>query len=334
MEKKWQEKFNLSDIHYRDWQQSNPKDSFAVWALKNNKITSDQYMDWATQHYNIPFLTDSFFQNISINQQFWHKVQYLEKWNESLIPLYEWNTVLFTGCVKPPEKTQFKNIVPVLALPQKLSFFWNKIKKFQSDSPFTSNDTPNPITLKKPYKENISNTSLTSGKTRWFTKSTNLLNTLIQKNTATSMNKLSENELSTDIFKISEKYFKGVIIFSFHNNEFKPVQWSRSMDGPATPVKINTPSIFSIIVKSSSPYHGYIVKNEQHINFFKPWGFTVLPKHITMIPIFDSSKNIIGAYMGVADKTIQEKYLYEIQKWTKPLVAILQNTKKQIKTSA
>ena len=112
------------------------------------------------------------------------------------------------------------------------------------------------------------------------------------------------------------------------------MEWSKSIDGPATPVKIDTPSIFSIIVKSSSPYHGYIVKNEQHTNFFKPWGFKTLPKHITMIPVFDSSKNIIGAYMGIADKTIQEKHLYEVQKWTKPLVKILQNPKKQIKTSA
>ena len=138
-------------------------------------------------------------------------------------------------------------------------------------------------------------------------------------------------EVYKGVFKLSEQFFKGVIIFSFHDNEFTPVEWSDSMSGPATPIKIEKPSIFKMIVKSRSSYHGFIVNNEQHSQFFTPWGFDTLPKHITLIPVFNSSKNIIGAYMGISDQVIDKKHLHKITKWGNMLAKTLQESINNIK---
>ena len=334
MEKNWQIEFNLSNIEHDEWKQSGQKDSFAVWALKNNKINQDQYMKWAIHSYNIPFLTAQFFYEITINRPFWNKVQYQEQWNENFVPLYEWEKVVFAGCIEPPEKTQSTNTVPVLVLPKNLSWLWNNIKKFSQTGSQTGDPIPSPTLQRKNYNNKTPSLTKTSAEnTTLFAKNTSLLKNIINKTLITGITKVPNTETYDQLFKLSEKHFNAVIIFTFKNNEFKPVEWSGSINGPATPIKTDTPSIFRMIAKSKNPYHGFIVKNKQHSHFFKLWGWKELPQHITLIPIFDHSKNIIGAYMGIADKTLHQKYLHEIQKWITHLPKMLQGTKK-LKTSA
>ena len=321
---KWQKILNLSKTDYNEWKNTIQKDSFAGWALKNNKINVNQYMEWATRCYQIPFLTESFFYNVTINQQFWNRVKNREQWSETFLPVYEWEAILFAGCVEPPKKVKDKYTLPVLATPKNLKFFWKKIEKLsQPDVLYKKKDYPNePITQIKEKEE----------KTSLFTKPGILLNTIIKSSVVTQTQfTQGGQEVYKGVFKLSEQFFKGVIIFSFHDNEFTPVEWSDSMSGPATPIKIEKPSIFKMIVTSRSPYHGFIVNNEQHSQFFTPWGFDTLPKHISLIPVFNSSKNIIGAYMGISDQMVDKKHLYKITKWSNMLAKTLQESDKQYK---
>lgn len=328
MEKEWQKKFNLSTEDYNKWENSSQTDNFAVWALKNNKLHPDQYMDWATQHYQMPFLTNSFFHNITINQEFWNRTQDRENWDETFLPLYEWDKVLFAGCIKPPEKKLDTDIVLILALPKNLNIFWEKIKKF-SEAKSNTGMTKNTVNTTIPENNN----QKTSG---FFLKPTAILNTIINNTLISQLKTMSGNKIYEQIFSISEKYFTGVTIFSFKNNEFKPVEWTDSMAGPAKPIKIKEPSIFKMIVNSRSSYHGFIVKNKHHDQFFTPRGFSILPKHVTLVPVFNNTKNIIGAFMGVSDKIIHQKHLYEIKEWTKPLEKplLLQGKEKKYKAAA
>ncbi len=323
MEKEWLKQLNLPEEDYQEWKNSSQEDSFPVWALKNKKLHPDKYIDWATHHYKIPFLKSSFFHDITPNQPLWNRNKDREDWNESFVPLYEWDSTLFAGCIKPPDKTKDPNIVPVLALPNNLEIFWHKIKKISaSEKPFYGSD--NPTTPE-------SNTQKQSG---FFLKSTILLNSFINRTILTQLRPTNENKVYEQILTIAEKYFIGAIIFSYQDNEFKPVEWTESVAGPATPVKTDKPSIFKMIIKSRSSYHGFIVDNPEHQNFFTPRGFSELPKHVTLVPVFNSSKNMIGAFMGISNRVIHQKHLHEVTGWTKPLAKILIEEEKNYKAAA
>ena len=311
---------NLSKTDYREWEQTDKENSFLYWAMKNDKLPTDQYKNWALQHYKIPFLNDSFFHNITINKQLWEQVKDREKWNDSFVPLYEWENILFAGCIEPPKNLQSENTVPVLSSLKNLNSFWKKIQMLSHQE------------TKKIYshthKSNTSNTS-TASNTALKTMSQNtdsntFIGTILNKTIITKIKALTGSNVYGQVFKLSEKYFIGVIIFSFLNNEFKPIEWSDSMEGPATPIGIDKPSIFKMVVHSKNPYHGFIIDNEQHKKFFTPWGFNNLPEHVTLVPVFDGEKNIIGAFMGLGDKVIHHKYLHLIKKWVEPLSKIIQ----------
>ena len=315
---------NLSKTDYDEWKNNVQEESFAVWALNKNKIDIQKYIEWSTQHYKIPFLTDSFFYNITINQQFWNRVKALEKWNEKFLPVYEWNATLFAGCIEPPKRLQDESTVPILASPKNLKFFWNKIQKLsEPDVLYKKKDYPTETTgtVKQEQPNILANAGM-------------LLNTIIKSTVITQIPSSYAQETYDHVFLLSKKYFTGVIIFSFDNNEFTPVEWSDSMSGPTVPIKIDKPSIFKMLYKTKSPYHGFIVKNEQHKSFFTPWGFEEMPKHVTLIPIYNNSKTIIGAYMGIADETVDKKHLYKIEKWADTLAKSLQNMDKQNKSSS
>lgn len=306
---------NLSETDYREWKRTDKENSFLYWAMKNNKLPTDQYKNWAIQHYKIPFLNDSFFYNITINKQLWEQVKDREKWNDSFVPLYEWESILFAGCIEPPKNLQNKNTVPVLSSLKNLNSFWKKIQMLSQQK------------TKKLYSPNhttkTSNTSKTSSANPGVSSNT-FIGTILSKTIIGKIKALTENNVYSQVFKLSEKYFVGVIVFSFLNNEFKPIEWSDSMEGPATPIGIDKPSIFRMIVHSKNAYHGFITDNEQHKKFFTPWGFNNLPEHVTLVPVFDGENNIIGAFMGVGDKTVHHKYLHLIKEWVKPLSKVIQ----------
>ena len=118
MEKKWQKILNLSKTDYNEWKNTIQKDSFAVWALKANKINVNQYMEWATRCYQIPFLTESFFIILLLTSNFGVVSKIVNSGNETFLPVYEWEAILFAGCVEPPKKVKDKYTIPVLATPK------------------------------------------------------------------------------------------------------------------------------------------------------------------------------------------------------------------------
>ena len=85
-----------------------------------------------------------------------------------------------------------------------------------------------------------------------ISKPFSLFNTLLTKTSNTETDISSESEYTTyeEVFKVSEKYFSGVIIFSFLNGEFTPIKWSSNLKGSPTPVKTEKPSLFRMTVQS------------------------------------------------------------------------------------
>ena len=146
----------LSPADYNTWKASGLSDTFPVWAVQQNKISPEKYRKWAINQYQIPFVKDSFFYNITINQSIWQKVHNKAPWNKDLVPLYEWDNTLFAGCIQPPPFELAPNIVAVLIMPKQINILWKKIQQFSNYKPLSSTPTakarvtPTPTPIAKP----------------------------------------------------------------------------------------------------------------------------------------------------------------------------------------
>jgi len=292
-------------------------------------------MDWALSFYKIPALKDDvFFSNIDIdNQDFWDSIKYRMEWTEKLVPFYQWNNICFVACLERSLEKLPKNIVPILVSQKVLNTLWNKFQQFcvkeeeVEEKETFSKDTEVLYPLDNQTK--VTKSKGTSG--NFLKKSVNLLNTVIHN---TALSKLVyadsvEDDSYQYFFQKSEKFFSDIIVFAILNNEFIPLEWTSSLEGNKSRIKIDQqPSVFKMIVTSRSPYHGIIMNNKVHSKFFSLWGFDALPKHVSLIPIMEKSKNIVGAFMGIANKSVDRKYLYEIMSWSQPLIEAI---KKDIK---
>ena len=150
MNAEWRKKFNLSRIDWDAWKATGEKESFAVWALEKGKITADQYKEWVVEHHRLPFLQDSFFQDMGISSVFWNKVKDKENWSETFVPLYEWDSVLFAGCLEPLKETKNPNTVPILVAPKNLQFFWNKIVQYKGANSLSASQNFQKMGAEKP----------------------------------------------------------------------------------------------------------------------------------------------------------------------------------------
>lgn len=98
---KWTERFNFSDEH-----QATSEVLFA--ALAQGRISEAEYISWAQDAYQLPFVTAEFFA-IPPDRQFWDRVKDVHPWTPNLFPLADWSGVLLIACVEPPAHLDLKS---------------------------------------------------------------------------------------------------------------------------------------------------------------------------------------------------------------------------------
>ena len=329
---KWQEALHISELEYQQWQKQAGSDTSVIsWAFENNKIHTEQYFTWAMSYYNIPFLKETFFHHISINSDLWNRTKKQAKWNKHFLPIYQWQGLTFAACLEPPEEKD-KTIVPILATTEKLQFCWQKIQSFTrsytTHTPTTqaSSDTANSLSthqIEEIESQTISKVIAT--KIHRFLK-TNIFKKPIIQN----------SPIFSQVIEQAKEMFPQSIIFTYKKGQFSPIKWSKSLKGFPVPISIEQASIFKIVRKSKQPYHGFVVENRQHNQFFTQWGFKTLPPHVTLVPIFMPHPNenkLIGAFMGIAKESIPPESLIQIINWCKPLDKAFINYKSNPKQS-
>ena len=301
--KKWQKALHISPSDYQQWlKEAGSEDLVTAWALENNKIQASQYFTWAMDYYQIPYLKESFFHQIPVQLSLWNKTKNQIKWNKYFLPLYEWEGLVFAACVEPPA-IQHKNIFPILVKLDNLRFCWTKIESF-TKNPSTS---PALQTKQEPFlPKNVENQNLA-------TKIHKFVKTKIFNLTKLTPAKATPGSAFSEIVELTKGLFSHAIIFSYNHDRFHPVRWN-NLKGCKEPVSIKENSIFKMVHKTLQPYHGFIVSNPAHKQFFTKWGFASLPKHITLMPITRTKKEnqLIGAFMGIADTTIPSEELNRI----------------------
>ena len=127
-----------------------------------------------------------------------------------------------------------------------------------------------------------------------------------------------------DFFSVLEKqtrsFFAGILLLKNKNNLLFPVKWGGRIQIPneAAPlISLTDNSIFSVLLKGFD-YHGFVVENESNKKFFKDISWSVLPKHITAIPIPGPKKKAERIFLGVATKSIPYETLGNIKKTVLP----------------
>ena len=119
-------------------------------ALKN-QIPENDYLRWASLHYQIPCFSKEFF-NLQPPLKLWNKVQHwTDVWNPALVPVREWNNILYVGCLEPLNSLHIKNhkIVFILAPVQQLENLWKSLnpnvkkeKPLHKNTPLNNSQTP------------------------------------------------------------------------------------------------------------------------------------------------------------------------------------------------
>lgn len=127
--KPWVEALKLNPNQVAQWTLDVPKhESVTFWCLDRGLIRAADYFEWAKEFYQLPCLDSEYFQNPA-NRELWMKIQSVANWNAELLPLEEWDGVVFVGCVEPPENIQWSfPVAYVLVNARDLKLHWERLQ--------------------------------------------------------------------------------------------------------------------------------------------------------------------------------------------------------------
>lgn len=116
------------------WKQQFPQFMNSPKALSEVLLSGElpiaEYMKWASEHYKMPFLADSFFaqaKNFKLLNE-----NPNPNWNEFFFPILEWQGMLYVGALEPQTVSLTKKVCVVLCSPQQLKLLWAKMEQPQA----------------------------------------------------------------------------------------------------------------------------------------------------------------------------------------------------------
>lgn len=124
----WAEPLQISLKAIEEWKAIAPKSaSLTFWCLETGRISIDSYMEWARNYYELIEVTPEYFE-LTLNQRFWKQIKTVANWSPALLPLEQWDGVLFVGCVEPDPEVQWSFPVRyILCDPRFLNRRWTEL---------------------------------------------------------------------------------------------------------------------------------------------------------------------------------------------------------------
>jgi hypothetical protein len=127
----WQEHFKTSIKNAEDlYSKDSSEVSLLLFCLRSKLIPVQTYLDWAKENYQLPVLSEKFFQTHKPQQEFYKKWQKIYSWSAECLPIAEWDGVLIIGCLQIP--TDYKDTNPrvfILTSHEVLFTTWNIYQK-------------------------------------------------------------------------------------------------------------------------------------------------------------------------------------------------------------
>lgn len=134
------------------FEQSGSPLSLLGYALKEQRLRSDDYLPWAMTHYKLPKLQSRFFTETPLSQEMFAKWATHYPWSVECLPVAEWDGSLIVACLQPPQDfPSTPSSVIVLASFEDLQEAWRKLhpEKTVAPAPVSSavEDAPEGIDL-------------------------------------------------------------------------------------------------------------------------------------------------------------------------------------------
>lgn len=129
----WIEKFKISDELKAQFEKHSGSDgkSFLVWCLEHGHLNEDEYLSWASQEFQIPVLSKTFFENQDEKTKWkstWTTARFLSsQWDNSLLPLEQYEDFVRVGCLEIPELDIDRSVGYVLAPLSGMKMLWEEI---------------------------------------------------------------------------------------------------------------------------------------------------------------------------------------------------------------
>lgn len=131
--KPWVKALDVSPHEFDEWTtQVEPQASVTFWALDKGKIKAQDYLLWAREHYQLPVLKDSYFKDYC-NQTLWQQIQTVANWSPEMLPIEQWDGVVYVACVEPPDEVTWSFPVRyVLASARSLKSHYKRLTSGES----------------------------------------------------------------------------------------------------------------------------------------------------------------------------------------------------------
>lgn len=162
-----------------------PEETLAE-ALGSLRLPQVAYLEWASEHYQLPVLQDDFFKDINI-QVLMDKFP-SPAWNKTMFPASEWDGVLYIACIEPQDLNLQQEFCFVLASYESLQKAWIRLPKKEIE------------TEAKPFRSSLLETPVPdASKLNLDFASLDLSPTIAQDNSTAANNIEDDAEITTEI---------------------------------------------------------------------------------------------------------------------------------------
>lgn len=100
--------------------------SLLGYALKEKRLSSEEYLKWAVTHHQLPKLQSRFFTETLLSQEMFAKWATHYRWSAECLPVAEWDGSLIVVCLQPPQDfPSFPTAVLVLTELENIEKAWD-----------------------------------------------------------------------------------------------------------------------------------------------------------------------------------------------------------------
>ena len=276
---RWLEVFPLKEESLELYKKENQGESLLFWAFSKNLIDRQAWLDSAKKIWNLPVLKNDFFTSpLFFEKKTWKRH---ESWDA--IPIGQFKDVTFLACIEPPEEEKEGDSKYQFVLVDDLMF--NKLKQ----------QLPEQEPIREGFEE-----------TREEVRQT------VEEPTICTI--VSQNKFDK-LWRQVENYFSGSLVLDHKEGQLYASNWVGriKIEDKTQPIASLTEASFFRMVSKNMDYHGFVVNNEKNQEILKKLGWSILPHHVTALPILNSEHQIQHVFVGISSTPVLREKLKKIK---------------------